>query len=74
MAEATNELLLQVLRQVQVDLTDLKKGMDDLRDEVRSGLGEVNQKVDGLTVIVGLLAGHVHHVEQRVEALESHRS
>jgi hypothetical protein len=73
MAEATNELLLQVLRQVQGDLTEMKRGMDDLRVEVRDGLSEVNQKADGLTVIVGPLAGHVHHVEQRVEALESRR-
>ena len=69
MAEATNDLLLQVLRTVQTDLTEIKKDIADIKSDVSN----VDQKVDGLTVMFALLAGHVHHIEERVEALEKNR-
>ncbi len=77
MAEATNELLLSVLRQVQGDLTEIRKDVSGIRGEMadmRSDMKDIDQKVDGLTVMFALLAGHVHHVEQRVEALETART
>mgnify|MGYP002777516118 FL=1 len=70
MADASNELLLQVLRQVQADIGEIKKDVAG----IKSDLADVEQKVDGLTVMFTLLAGHVYHVEQRVEALEAART
>lgn len=69
MAETSNELLLQGLRSVQTDLSEIKKDIADIRSDVSN----VDQKVDGLTVMFPLLAGHVHHIEERVEALEKNR-
>ena len=50
--------------------------MSDIRSdlaEVRGDMKDIDQKVDGLTVMFALLAGHVHHIEERVEALEKTR-
>ena len=69
MAEATNDLPLQVLRQVQTDLADMKKDMAEMKSDMR----DVDQKVDGLTIMFAMLAGHVHHIEERVDALEARR-
>jgi len=75
-ADASNDLLLSVLRQVQADLSEVRKDVSGIRDEVatiRTDLKEVDQKVNGLTVMFALLAGHVHHIEERVQALETTR-
>ena len=77
MAEATNDLLLQVMRQVQGDLAEIRKDIAGIRGEIgeiRTDLKHVDQKVDGLAVMMVMLAGHVHHVEQRVEVLEKAQS
>lgn len=69
MAEPSNELLLQVLRTVQTDLSEIRKDIAD----IKSDMSNVDQKVDGLAVMFALLAGHVHHIEERVEAMEKNR-
>lgn len=77
MAEATNELLLQVMRQVQGDLGEIRKDISGIRGEmadIRSDMKDIDQKVDGLTIMFAMLAGHVHHIEERVEALETART
>ena len=39
MAEASNELLLQVLRQVQDDLSEIKKDIADIKTDLEGYLG-----------------------------------
>ena len=76
MAEATNELLLQAMRSVQSELSEVRKDITGIRDDIsgiRSEMSDIDQKVDGLAVMFTLLAGHVHHIEERVEALEKTR-
>lgn len=69
MAEATDEPLLQVLRSVQADVPVIETSIS----AIGSDLSDVNQKVDGPTIKFAMPAGRVHHVEERVEALEGYR-
>jgi chromosome segregation ATPase len=70
MDDNVENLILTQLREIRTDITQMKADLS----EVKSGQSELAQKVDGLTIILGLLAGHVHHVEERVESLEKDRT
>ncbi|KGJ01670.1 hypothetical protein SAMN04487972_1564 [Paracoccus halophilus] len=44
--------------------------LQELRKEMREGFDNVNVRMDGITHIMTLLAGHYHNVEERLSALE----
>ena len=62
MVENVENLILTQLREMRGELSAM-----------RTDISQVDQKVDGLTDMLALLAGHVHHVEERVERLEEAR-
>ena len=69
MNENVENLILVQLREIRTDLTAMKADVAALK----SGQDDINQKVNGLTVLLTMLAGHVYHIEQRVEKLEGNR-
>ena len=69
MNENVENLILVQLREIRTDLTAMKSDVAALK----SGQDDIDQKVNGLTVLLTMLAGHVHHVEERVEKLEEGR-
>ncbi len=70
MSENVDNLILAQLREIRGEMASIRTDMTGMRDDIatiRSDMSHVDQKVDGLTV---MLAGHVHHIEERVEKLE----
>lgn len=67
MAEPNDSLILSILQKVQADISEIKRDISSIKSDV----SDTDQKVDGLTVMFALLAGHVHHIETRVPALEA---
>jgi hypothetical protein len=66
MAEVTNELLLEVMKNVQQDIRTLKDGQNEIRHEivaVRLNLVSVHQDLNN---IHGILARH----EERLDRIE----
>ena len=49
---------------------ELRQEMQELRKEMREGFNNLNVRMDGITHIMTLLAGHCHKVEKRLSALE----
>ena len=66
MTDGAENLILQILRDMRGEMAELRTDVA----AIRSDLSDVDQKVDGLAVIMTMLAGHVHHIDERVEALE----
>ena len=44
--------------------------MKEMREEMRTGFVEINTRIDGLTHILTMLAGHIHQHDQRIEQIE----
>lgn len=66
MGESVGSLIVNQLREVRSDLAALKSGMGELKN----GQAGLDRKIDGLNVLLGLLAAHVRQIEARVEKLE----
>lgn len=47
------------------------KLLQEMRQEIREQFEQTNTRLDGLTHIVTLLAGHSHDLEERTSALEA---
>jgi NifB/MoaA-like Fe-S oxidoreductase len=45
--------------------------LQEMRQEMREQFDNLNTRVDGITHILTLLAGHTHHLDNRVTALET---
>jgi hypothetical protein len=73
MAENVENLILTQLREIRGDIGAIKTQVSELNDKMCEGFDDVTQRVNGITVILTMLAGHVHHVEERVEKLEEAR-
>ncbi|QLQ18604.1 MAG: hypothetical protein HZT43_07945 [Exiguobacterium profundum] len=69
MTENVENLILTQLREIRGDIAAMRSDMAAMKTD----MSQVDQKVGGLTVMLALLAGHVHHVEERVEQLEEGR-
>ena len=66
MTENVENLILQHMRDMRAEMAELRADVST----IKSDISDVDQKVDGLAVIMTMLAGHVHHIDERVEALE----
>lgn len=73
MAENVENLILTQLREIRGEIGAIKAQVSELNDKMAEGFDDVTQRVNGITVILTMLAGHVHHVEERVEKLEESR-
>ena len=67
MNDNVENLILSQLREMREDMAAMRADIADIKSDV----SDVDRKVDGLTIILTMLAGHVHHIEERVEALET---
>ena len=73
MVENVENLILTQLREIRGETGAIKIQVSELNDKMGEGFDDVTQRVNGITVILTMLAGHVHHVEERVEKLEEAR-
>ena len=73
MNENVENLIIAQLREIRTDISAMKADISGIKGEMTGSFSEINQKVDGLTLMLGLLSGHVYHIEQRVEKLEGNR-
>ncbi len=70
MNDNVENLILQQLREMRSKMDLLGENVADLRKGMDEGLSDLTQRVDGVAIILTMLAGHVHHIDERVEALE----
>jgi len=74
MNENVENLILAQLREMRVEMKGMSSEVADLRKEMGEGFADTNQRVDGLSLILSMLAGHLHGVEERIERLETGRN
>lgn len=67
MNDGVENLILQQLREMRAEMGEMRETMS----AIRTDLSDVDQKVDGMAVMLTMLAGHVYHIEERVENLEA---
>ena len=67
MNENVESLILTHLRENRSDMIALRNGVAPMKTD----LADVDRKVGGLAILLTMLAGHVQHIEERAEALES---
>lgn len=71
MNENVESLILAQLREMRTELARVHVRMDGIDATIRSEFADLNQKVDGVSMILTMLAGHVHAIDERVERLET---
>ena len=67
MAENVDNIILEQLREIRGRLDGIEGEMRAMRES----LDDNTQATRGVTMIVTMLAGHVHHIDERLEAVES---
>ena len=70
MNDNVENLILTQLRDIREGMTAMSGQIASLDQKVDEGLGEVSAKVDGVSLMMTMLASHVAHLEERVEQLE----
>ena len=71
MNENVESLILAQLREMRGDIAAVRGDVAALRAETANEFADLNQKVDGVSMILTMLAGHVHAIDERVERLET---
>lgn len=66
MSDNVDNMILAQLRDIRDEIGALRNDVSS----IKSDLSDVDQKVDGMAIMLTMLAGHVHHVSERVETLE----
>ena len=66
MSENVDNMILEQLRAIRAELGEMRSDVS----AIKADMGDVDQKVDGLAVMLTMLAGHVHHVEERLTQVE----
>ncbi|WBU28993.1 hypothetical protein OOZ54_20370 [Rhodopseudomonas palustris] len=70
MAEVSNELIFEVLKQVQQRLDKVDHKVDELKSEMNAMRGyliSVQQDVQNVYAILGRYDGRLEHIERRLE-------
>jgi len=70
MNDNVENLILQQLREMRQKIDSLGEDVAGMRKGMDEGLSDLTQRVDGVAIILTMLAGQLHHVDQRVEAIE----
>ena len=73
MAEVTNELMFELLKQIHGEIRDLKEGQRDLRQELISIRGHMLAMQNDITNIYGVLGRHddrLERIEKRLELVD----
>ena len=69
MNENVGNLILIQLREMRSEMTELRADVAAIKTDLR----DVDQKVDGLSMILTMFAGHMNHLENRIVELEEKR-
>ena len=69
MNENVGNLILIQLREMRSEMTELRADVAAIKTDLR----DVDQKVDGLPMILTMFAGHMNHLENRNVELEEKR-
>ncbi|MGP9811639.1 hypothetical protein ACTZWT_09030 [Rhodopseudomonas sp. NSM] len=70
MAEVSNELILEVLKQVQQRLDKVDHKVDELKSEMNAMRGyliSMQQDVQNVYAILGRFDGRLEHIERRLD-------
>ena len=67
MSEDSNNLVLEHLRGIRDRLDGIESEMRKINDKMEDN----TQAVNGVSMIMTMLAGHVHHIDERLEAVEN---
>jgi chromosome segregation ATPase len=73
MAEVTNDLMYEILKQIQADTSSLKLGQAELKAEmqaVRGHLIAMQQDIHNIYASIGRLDTRVDRIERRLELVE----
>ncbi|MEP9371389.1 hypothetical protein [Mesorhizobium sp. KR1-2] len=73
MAEATNDLILEILKSLQGDVRLLKDGQSEIKQELISIRGHIISMQSDISNIYGILARHddrLDRIERRLELRE----
>jgi hypothetical protein len=69
MAEHVDNLILAQLRGIRAQMSDMRAEMTREFACVRADIRGVDAKVDGVSLLLVMLAGHVHGLDTRIERL-----
>jgi len=61
---------LRLLKEMREEIGQIRDDNRQLREEVQQGFADVNLRIDGLTHIMTILAGHIYQHEERITKLE----
>jgi len=67
MADETENLTIRLLREMRNDMQNMREEMHEMRDDLAT-------RMDGITHIMTLLAGHSHDLEERVSKIEEQQT
>ena len=67
MADVTNELMYELLKRMQTDISSLKHGQREHRDDILS----LRNQMHGMQGDINSLRGSVGHIEDRLERIEN---
>ena len=73
MTDEPESLVLQQLRLIREEIARMDERFDEVRarfDGVDEKLDDNRQATNGVALMVTMLAGHVHHIDERLEAVE----
>jgi tetrahydromethanopterin S-methyltransferase subunit B len=70
MNENVENLILAQLREIRTRLDSVDHRLDQLSRKVDEGFDSQSASISGVSMILTLLAHHVHGIEERVEKLE----
>lgn len=71
MAEDPENHTIRLLQEMRAEMREMRAETHELRIEMRQGFEDVNLRMDGLTHILTMLAGHIHQHDERIEKLEN---
>lgn len=67
MAEVTNELMFELLKRMQADISSLKQGQRDQRDDILS----LRNQMHSMQGDMNSVRGSIGHIEDRLERIEN---
>ena len=70
MSDEQDNLVLTYLREIRSRLDSVEGRLTSLESHIDEGFDDQTQRANGIALILTMLAGHVHGIDERVERLE----
>lgn len=70
MNENVENMILVQLREMRAEMAEMRSDLSSLKDQMAEGFEEQTIRSNGIALILTMLAGNVHGLEERVEKLE----